>query len=133
MNGKLGKRKRRILVADTKRFFHGGNRGLAVGDYILPSSETGISNVKGKVPDNIYKTDRAYVTNFLVDAQYFASKDNFDPVVYVVEPGGDIEPDDDNTSPGRSYACTRAKIVAVQEISKKKIRQARNAAWLNSR
>lgn len=133
MNGKLGKRKRRLLAADIKRFFHGGNRGLVVGDYIFPPSETGISNAKGKVPDSIYKADRAYVTNFLVDAQYFASKDNVDPVVYVVEPAGDLEPDDDNKSPGRSYACTSAKIVAVQEISKKKIRQARNAAWLNSR
>ena len=84
------------------------------------------------MPDNIYKADRAYVTNFLVDAQYFAAKDNVDPVVYVVEPEGELELDDDNKNPGRSYACTRARIVAVQHISKKKVRQARNAARLNS-
>jgi hypothetical protein len=71
--------------------------------------------------------DRVYITGYLQDAQLFAAKDNEDPVVYVVEPVGELEPDNDNKTPGRSFACTSAKIVAIQKISAKKIQQARNA------
>lgn len=125
MNSKVGKRKRREQ-AGLARIYHGGGRGLAIGAFILPASETGIANCTvDTVPD--YRSDRVYVTHHLQDAQLFAAKDNEDPVVYVVDPVGDLEPDGDNQNPGRSFACERAKIVAVIKISARKIQQARNA------
>lgn len=125
MNSKLGKRKQKELAAQT-RVYHGGGRGLAVGDFIKPATETGIFNCTVEtVPD--YRSDRVYVTHHLQDAKLFASKDNEDPVVYVVETIGELEPDGDNRSPGRSFSCERAKITAVIEIPVKEIQQARNA------
>jgi hypothetical protein len=107
--------------------YHGGDRGLRVGDYILPPEKTGRSNTSGVAPEDVYRRDRVYITEHLQDAKLFAAKNNEDPVVYVVEPVGELEPDDDNKTPGRSLACTSAKIVAVREISAKEIQQARNA------
>lgn len=161
MNQKLGKRKRReqagfgnLLIgsraerrhisddaavtddaaADGElRMYHGGGRGLAVGEYILTADLIGRSNTYGHAPEGVYRKDRVYITGFLQDAQLFACKDNDDPVVYVVEPVGELEPDDDNKTPGRSFACASAKIVAVEEIPARTIQQARNAIRANLR
>jgi hypothetical protein len=38
------------------------------------------------------------------------------PVVYEVVPEGEIEDDPDNTTPGFSYACPKARIIAIHKI-----------------
>ena len=71
----------------------------------------------------VHRKDRVYVSTALTDAQLFASG-NPEPIVYEVEPDGDIEPDPDCKS-GVSYTCRRAKIVSIHKIPGKQIKKAR--------
>jgi hypothetical protein len=53
-------------MTDSVRYFHGGKRGLAVGGYILPPSETKVPST----PDygemgGLHRKDRVYVTTAL--------------------------------------------------------------------
>jgi hypothetical protein len=105
-----------------ERYFHGGNRKLRVGDYILPPSETGVRGMSNLNP--LCRLDRVYVTPSIVDARFFASAAT-DPVVYEVVPDGEIEPDPDCKRPGGSFACPRAKIIAIQKIPGKVIQKNR--------
>jgi hypothetical protein len=124
MNEKVGKRKRRRLAAkarlavnkqaDVKPYFHGGNGGLEVGGYILPPSITGAPQ-NGDVPAHIRRNDRIYmVRNFTEAAPWAAHHPK--PIVYEVEPDGSIEDDPDVDTPGISFQCQKAKIVAIHEI-----------------
>ena len=105
------------------RYFHGSNRGRKVGDYILPPSETGRASASDFGAEIVHRKDRVYVTTSLTDAQLFASGSH-EPVVYEVEPEGELASDPDCTS-GVSFTCPKAKIIAVHKISGKKIRKAR--------
>ena len=101
-----------------KRYFHGGNRGLNVGEYLLPQSETGVVGMSHP----LCRKDRVYVTPEIVDARFFASAAT-NPVVYEVVPEGDFEPDPDCDRPGGSFACEKAKIIAIQKIPGKVIKK----------
>jgi Rifampin ADP-ribosyl transferase len=90
------------------RYFHGGNRGLQVGQYILPQSETGVQGMSHP----LFRKDRVYFTPHIDHARYFASA-AASPVVYEVTPEGDVE-DDPDTPQGASYASAKAKIVAIR-------------------
>lgn len=105
------------------RYFHGGNRGLKVGEYVLPPSETGSESASDFGAQVVHRKDRVYVSTTLADAQLFVSG-NPEPIVYEVEPDGDIEPDPDCKS-GVSYTCRRAKIVSIHKIPGKQIKKAR--------
>jgi hypothetical protein len=113
------------------RYFHGGNRGLKVGDYILPPSETGRNSASDFGAQIVHRKDRVYATTSLTDAQLFASGSH-DPVVYEVEPEGELAPDPDCTS-GVSFTCPKAKIIAIHRISGKNIKKARKALIAGSR
>ena len=78
-----------------------------------------------------HRTDRVYVTTVFRDAQRFASP-NKKPVVYEVEPEGTLEDDPDAEQSGHSYACEKAKIIAIHKVPGKVIKKARQAA-LNRR
>jgi hypothetical protein len=101
-----------------KQYFHGGNRKLHVGDYILPQAETGVVGMSHP----LCRKDRVYLTTSIVDAQFYASAAD-DPVVYVVIPAGEIEPDPDCTQPGQSFACPKAKVIAIRKIPGKVIKK----------
>ena len=107
------------------RYFHGGNRGLKVGDYILPPSETGRDSASDFGAQIVHRRDRVYVSTRQSDAEFFASTCP-KPVVYEVEPQGEIEPDPDCIS-GVSFACPKAKIISVRKISGKNIKKHRKA------
>jgi hypothetical protein len=107
------------------RYFHGGNRGLKVGDYILPPSQTGRESASNFGAGIVHRKDRVYVSTRQNDAQFFAAASH-EPVVYEVEPIGEIMLDPDCTS-GVSYACPKAKVIAVHKISGKSIKKARKA------
>jgi hypothetical protein len=72
------------------------------------------------------------VTDDIVDARFFASAAKR-PVVYEVVPDGDIEPDPDCKRLGGSFACQKAKIIAIQKIPGKVIKKNNKAmlkqAW----
>lgn len=120
MNQKIGKRKRREQAAakglrePPRIFFHGGNVGLKVGDYILPPATTGMPP-NGYVPSHIRRKDRIYMAKNFVQAAPWAAQHPH-PVIYEVEAEGKIEDDPDNKKPGISYLCPKAKIIAVHAI-----------------
>src|SRR6266478_5547757 len=112
------------VPGEKPRYFHGGSRGLKVGDFILPPSETGKESASDFGAQNVHRKDRVYVSAREADAQFFASG-NPNPIVYVVEPEGDIEPDLDCLS-GVSFACARAKIIAIKKIPGKIVKMHKN-------
>ena len=52
-------------------------------------------------------------------------------LAYVVKPDGDIEPDPDCKVPGGSFACQRAKVIAIKKIPGKIIKKHRKAIIRN--
>jgi Rifampin ADP-ribosyl transferase len=104
------------------KYFHGGNRKLHVGDYVLPQSETGVVGMSHP----LCRKDRVYVTPSIIDAEFYASG-AADPVVYVVIPEGDVEPDPDCNRLGGSFACPRAKVIAIRKIPGKVIKKNKKA------
>ena len=105
-----------------KRYYHGGVGGLLVGQYILPPNETGKDNMIGLNP--LRKTDRVYVTKDIAGAMFFASGHDV-PAVYEVTPEGIIEDDPDHKINGISFACPKAKIIAIHSVSSEVVRRNR--------
>ncbi|WP_029084347.1 hypothetical protein [Bradyrhizobium sp. th.b2] len=102
------------------RYFHGGDRGLHVNDYILPQSETGVKGMSHP----LCRKDRAYVTPHIDHARFFASGAR-EPVVYEVVPEGEIEADPDANKSGISFACPKARIIAIHKVPGKVIKKNR--------
>ncbi len=70
------------------------------------------------------RIDRVYITPHIEHARMYACGANpNNPVVYEVIPEGDIEDDPDATAPGYSYACPKAKIIAIHKIPGKVIKK----------
>lgn len=106
--------------------FHGGNRGLRVGEFILPPAETGKLSTSDIIANRVHRRDRVYVTPDIAAASLYASVHQ-QPTVYEVQPDGVVEPDPDCIEPGLSWACPRARIVAVHKVPGKVIKKARAA------
>ena len=113
------------------RYFHGGNRGLKVGDYISPPSVTGSASASDFGAQSVHRKDRVYFTTNKTSAQLFASG-NREPIVYEVEPEGEIEPDPDCKS-GDLFASAKAKITAIHKIRGKNIKKARKVLAARSK
>jgi hypothetical protein len=102
------------------RYFHGGNRGLRVGDYILPPKD----EPKADFADHpLHQKDCVYVSIALAHAHFFASA-RPNPIVYEVEPVEPVAPDPD-CNVGVSFTCPKAKIVAIHEIPSAEIEKYR--------
>jgi hypothetical protein len=112
-------------MTETVRYFHGGGRGLSVGGYILPPSVTKVQSTSDYAAmGGLHREDRVYVTTELADAQFFAAASQ-KPIVYEVEPQGVFEEDPDCRRPARSYACEKAKIIAIHKVPAETIVNAR--------
>jgi hypothetical protein len=105
-----------------KRYYHGGDAGLLVGEYILPPDVTDKDNMVGLNP--LRKKDRVYVTKDIAGAMLFASRSD-SPLVYEVTPEGDIEDDPDHKIKGISFACPKAKIIATHTVPNEVIQRNR--------
>jgi hypothetical protein len=103
----------------TKRYYHGGDGGLQVGDYILPPNDTGKDNMVGL--NLLRREDRVYITKDITGAMFFASRSK-NPIVYEVAPVGDLESDPDHKKPGISFACPKAKINALYNVPEAVVR-----------
>ncbi len=95
------------------RYFHGGHDGLLVGEYILPPAETGADNMADLNP--LLRKDRVYITTNIASAMFFASAAR-NPMVYEVTPEGGVEDDPDSNEKGVSFACLKAKIIALHTV-----------------
>jgi hypothetical protein len=111
------------------RYFHGGKRGLVAGGYVLPPSITNVLSTYDYVAmGDLHRRDRVYITTDLTAAQLYAAGNSAGtqkPAVYEVTPEGVVEPDPDCRHSGHSYACEKAKIVAVHNVPGKLIKKAR--------
>ncbi|MGO9681447.1 MAG: NAD(+)--rifampin ADP-ribosyltransferase, partial [Beijerinckiaceae bacterium] len=115
------------------RYFHGGNKGLHVGEYLLPPATTKALSTSDLVDTRgNHRTDRVYVTTVYTDAQMYAAP-NGKPVVYEVEPEGSLEDDPDDTLSGRSYACEKAKIISIHKVPGKVVKKVRQVALSKGR
>lgn len=108
------------------RYFHGGARGLRVGDFILPPIQTGKVSTSDIVANKVHRRDRVYLTPDMAAASLYASVHR-EPMVYEAEPVGEMEPDPDCIAPGLSIACPQAKITAIHKVPGKVIKMARKA------
>ena len=96
-----------------KRYYHGGDAGLRIGEYILPPNDTGKDNMVGLNP--LRRKGRVYITKDIAGAMFFASRSD-NPMVYEVTPEGDIEDDPDHKTKGISFACPKGKIIALHNV-----------------
>jgi hypothetical protein len=122
-----------VSALSHRRFFHGGIRGLQVGEYVLPSDETGAFSVSGDFGAP-YRTDRVYITTDEAAARSYAGlaipseliegrRRGLSPValsklgiglggaVYEVEPVGELTSDADEGP--HSWEALKAMIMRV--------------------
>ncbi|MEN6549384.1 MAG: hypothetical protein ABFE07_25340 [Armatimonadia bacterium] len=105
-------------------YFHGGVRGLRVGDYLLPPDSTGARSCSEFGGAGVHRNDRVYITPSPEAALLYAAGQDRG-VVYQCMPVGDIEPDPDCTMPGLSWQCEKARIVKVIKPKTKHLLRAR--------
>lgn len=107
-------------MGSTKRFYHGGVRGLKKGDKILPPITTGNSTLLQYAqqidPNGPQREDLVYITTDKKAARMYASIIPRGDV-YEVVPDEDLADDPDCTVPGLSYQCASATIKRVVDIS----------------
>ena len=115
-----------------KHYFHGGPRGLWVGDALVPADAlptaanetlTGIAAEMGAA--DIARRDRVYVTVAFTAAAMFAALRPTPGVVYEVEPVGALEHDPDTNESGLSFMCERATVRRVHFLTPKQVRRVR--------
>lgn len=133
MNERMGKRKRRRLAAKglrpckkPPRYFHGGNFGLQIGEYILPPSVTGVPQ-NGDVSSDIRRNDRIYMVKLFDQAAIWAAHHEY-PRIYEVEVECVVE--DDPDAPGTAFQCEKARIVNVHKIPPEMLLAARKRLLL---
>jgi hypothetical protein len=109
-------------VDKTMRYWHGGQRGLRVGDFILPPSDTNAKHTiadYGTVAAGVARRDRVYVGTDENVAILYAATHPSGGGVYEVKPVGELTPDVDCDAPGLSWECERALIVSARDLSSK--------------
>jgi len=110
-------------------YYHGGVRGLRLGDQLLPADTTGapaaISFMPGDAGRHV-RTDRVFVTTdpnaaMLFGAMYPHKKGGW---LYIVEPSDDLEPDPDYLAPDcASFQCSSATVLLARPIPLRFVRQ----------
>lgn len=102
-------------------FWHGGQRGLPVGGYVLPPCETGAratSDYADILPGgHVMRADRVYVTTDRDVAVMYAAMHPSGGAVYHVEPCGALVDDPDCSEVGLSFECRRARIISRSNVS----------------
>lgn len=110
----------------TERLWHGGAPGRAVGDVLLPPSESGLEYTRlemsreGGLDQIGQRLDRVYMTTDKSVAKAYASlwtpdgEKHGGGCLYVVE-ADDLEPDDDLLSLPGFFQAPRATVVTVYD------------------
>ena len=120
-----------MTVEQAIHYWHGGQRGLSVGDYILPPARTGApatsDYAKRIAGGEVMRADRVYITTDPDAALMFAAMHPSGGTVYRVDPVGELVHDPDCDTPGLSFECERARILSKRNVTgyeMKKIRRA---------
>lgn len=112
-------------IKPSGRYFHGGVRGLRVGDFVLPPCETKAVSAQDVGPESlrsraraVHRMDRVYLGTMVEVALIFASMAPGGGAVYEVDPVAPIEEDLDFHGPsGVSVCAPRARIIAVKPFT----------------
>lgn len=103
-------------------FFHGTKAALKPGDFLLPRKEHGSAPTNAPlVPggERLAASDEyVYVTRRYLLAWAYAhmSGASGDPVVLVVDPQGEVEPDPESSDHMYAYRCKSARVRAVDDL-----------------
>lgn len=103
----------------SESYYHGGVRGLRVGDLLLPPTETGAPHCADFAPADLdashIRRDRVYLARNQRDAAVYAGMQPGGGDLYEAEPIGEVEPDADyiGDEPGYSVQVTAARVVRV--------------------
>lgn len=98
------------------KYYHGGVKGLSVGDWILPPSVTKTDRTLVQYVDALtlgaehVRPEKVYITTAIRAAKAFAACLP-NGSVYEVEPEGELEIDPDCAP--ISFMCNRARIVRI--------------------
>jgi hypothetical protein len=96
------------------RYFHGGYGKLAVGDMVLPPSETRAASNAEYGASHVCRRDRVYVTSNPDAAFMWAALSPCGSgAIYEVVPLGGLAADPDCSEPGLSFECERARVVRI--------------------
>ena len=100
---------------ESMTYYHGGPAGLRHTRLVLPPTETGVPSCCDFGAAGIARRDRVYLTTELEAARLFALLGPFhgDAAIYRVAPEGEVEPDPDCDTPGMSWQCPRARVLAT--------------------
>jgi hypothetical protein len=118
-------------------YWHGGAPGLNPGDLILPPSVTRTRNtlsayVGEEASRAGYQPTRVYLASEYEVAEVFAAMYPNGGWVYRVQPEGQLEQDPDVVEQGMSWACERARIVAVVQLDDETVVDILTAIWERS-
>lgn len=94
-------------------YFHGGVRGLDVGDFLLPPAETKAPSASDFGGARVHDRHCVYVTTSIDAAFMFGALHPSGGAVYEVVPVGGLMNDPDCDQPGLSYTCPRARVTRV--------------------
>lgn len=98
------------------KLYHGGRRGLAKGNFILPPSITKAKST-ARYGNHLCDVNQVYVTTSFEAASVYAVGVGGD--VYQVEPVGELKDDPDCNKPGLSYSCDKARVLVRFKINER--------------
>jgi rifampin ADP-ribosylating transferase len=106
------------------KYWHGGQRGIQRGAFILPPAITKQPSLSDFGAAAVHRRDRVYVTTSQAAALLYASGRK-NGVIYECEPLGQVEPDPDCTMPGLSLQCEKARVIRCIKPKKQHVEAAR--------
>jgi hypothetical protein len=98
------------------RYWHGGQSGLKVGEYILPPVITGARKEMVGFGRRWERSGCVYVTTEHRIAIVHAALHESGGTVYTVDPVGDVLPDTEHNVPGASWICNAARILEANDV-----------------
>lgn len=105
--------------------FHGGVRGIKVGEHILPPKITKAPCLSDFGAESVHRRDRVYLTTSYSAALLYAAGVN--GFIYECEALSELEKDPDCTQEGLSYQCEKAKVLRIIKPSNNDIKRALKA------
>ncbi len=108
-------RRREVRRRPAPAYWHGGTAGMKVGASITPPIQRGPLPTAYRLDIYPASPHHVYVTQDRNFARYFAALTVPPGTLYRVVPVGDLVADDDYPATAKSFTCTKAVIVAIEE------------------
>lgn len=112
-------------MTDTVQWYHGSHAGIAVGEWIVPGRDINfpaachVWDIGTGMPRRYLRY--VYLTSDLDSAARYACQHR-DPMVYIVEPDGPVEPAADCSTQSTSRQCARVRVISCAPLSDRVLR-----------